>query len=240
MAVLLEAHPLFAEADRERVRPVLRSVRVSRFEKGALLAGPGSGSADLYLVLEGLLYAYDLTPDGGRVLFEVIEAGGVDGMLGSLGLTPHFTEAGTAASVAILHAADLERLVSSEPAVARNLIRFLIARVSRREAQLHAAALKDPTRRLAKQLLALADVVGDGDGNRARLRVRLTHQQIADMLGIRRETATIHLHLLAAAGGVQLLARELHVNRERLRAIVEGRYTAPAQQRPPEVEKRAV
>jgi CRP/FNR family transcriptional regulator len=103
-----------------------------------------------------------------------------------------------------------------------NLVRLLTLRISRRERQLQAVAIKDPSRRIARQLLALAGVVGGADGGRTALRLRLTHQQIADMLGIRRETVTIHLHALAAAGAVEMDGGRMLVSPARLEEIASG------------------
>lgn len=218
--VELLGHPLFkgaAPADLERA---LAGVPVTRVERGTILARPGDRRPAILLVLEGFLHAYELTDDGGRVLFEVIGPGGFDGLLAVLHGIGHFTEAASPACVATLGRTHAERLLESPP-IARNLATALAERLARREDQLAAAALKDPDLQIARQLLALADALGESDSDATRMRVHVTHQQIADMLGIRRETVTIHLHHLARAGAVVLEPNGLRVSRRRLRAVLD-------------------
>ena len=222
----LLAHPLFAGADRAGVAAALAGVVPARVEKGEILGRPGDRRPALLLVLEGFLYSYELTDDGGRVLFEVVGPGGYEGVLAVLHGIGHFTEAGSTACVATIGRAGVDRLLACAP-VARNLAVSLAERLARREHQLAAAALKDPDLQIAKQLLALADALGDSDGDAARLRVHVTHQQIADMLGIRRETVTIHLHQLARAGAVVLEPNGLRVSRRRLRAVLDRTLRVP-------------
>jgi CRP/FNR family transcriptional regulator len=213
-------HPLFGGTDAARIAGLLGEARVESHEKGALLAGPGVARPDLILVLQGMLQAYDITAGGARILFELIDAGGFDAVLAILGVRPHFTEAASRVRVAVLHTSTLEKLIAREPAFATNLIRALALRTARRERQLAAMTLKSPSKRIARQLLALAAAVGKEEDGFIRLRIRLTHQQIADMLGMRRETATIHLHDLVATGALELGPDGMRFSRRRLQEIV--------------------
>ena len=222
----LRAHPLLAGAPPSQLDAALAGVAVTRVERGTILARPGDRRPALLLVLEGFLHAYELTDDGGRVLFEVVGPGGFEGVLALLHGLGHFTEAASPACVATLGRTQVDRLLDCAP-VARNLASALAERLARREHQLAAAALKDPDLQIAKQLLALADALGDSDGDDARMRVHVTHQQIADMLGIRRETVTIHLHHLARAGAVVLEPNGLRVSRRRLHAVLDRTLRVP-------------
>jgi CRP/FNR family cyclic AMP-dependent transcriptional regulator len=226
VSIALQAHPLFDGVGAPAVERVREAVRLQTVDKATLLAQPGARRPQVLLVLDGYLHAYELTDDGGRVLFEVIGPGGIDGVLGMLGESTHFTEAATRATVAALEVSKLDGMLEAEAIVARNLVRLLAGRVSRREHQLAAVAIKNPSKRIAKQLLALADVIGDGDGDSVHLGTRITHQQLGDMLGIRRETATIHLHRLSSVGAVALDPRGMRLSRRRLRAVVDGRLPA--------------
>lgn len=223
MGLELASHPLFRGAPREEIAPILATLGVDSIGKGTLVSSPGTRRSLLTLVLDWVLISYDLAEDGNRVLYDLIEAGGIDGVLGVLGMTPHFTEASTPARIARLEPAVVDRLVESNPAIAVNLIHILTRRIARRERQLQAVASRDPTKRIAKLLLAMAGVVGRDDSAMTGLRIRITHQQIADMLGIRRETATIHLNALFALGALRLGRGSVTLSTSRLREIVRSR-----------------
>ena len=80
--------------------------------------------------------------------------------------------------------------------------------------------IRDPTQRLARQLSALASAIGEPAGDQSVVIPRsVTHQQLADMLGIRRETVTLHLHRLAKLGAINIHGRQLMVRPRELDVI---------------------
>jgi CRP-like cAMP-binding protein len=216
----LLAHPLFEGVQKEVVAPLLDRVLVRTVPKGSLLHSPGEPSSPMYLVLQGRLGAYQVTPDGRKLLLEIIPAGGFDGFLPMLGKRGHFTQAAEKSVAASLDWALLEQLFAVEPRIVRSLTELVARRLESREEQLESMMLRDPTRRLARQLAALARVIGQSQADgRLILPVGITHQVLADMLGIRRETVTIHLHDLVNFGALEVQHRRLIIDRERLEAI---------------------
>lgn len=227
---LLLKHPLFRQAQEQRIASILEGIRPRIVPRGKLLNTPGSNQRLLHLLLEGRLKAYQLAPDGRELLLELIESGGFDGMLSVAGQRGHFTEATEDSSVASLHWPLMERLLTADPYIAHNLLWLISARLENREEHLESMALRDPSRRLARQLLALGETMGRKEGTHVVLGPRLTHQTLADMLGVRRETVTIHLHRLMEMGAVQLKDGRLALNSRLLQRLVEEEspHSAPA------------
>jgi CRP/FNR family transcriptional regulator len=226
---LLLAHPLMEGVDPHASAPVLEAIPVKDVRAGMLLNTPGISDRLMHLVLKGRLRAYQVTADGRELLLELIQEGGFDGVLSVAGRRGHFTAADADSTVASLNAQTLERLVSIQPRVATNLLELIVGRLEAREVHLETIALHDPTRRIARQLLALSKSFGSGAGDVVVLRPRITHQMLADMLGVRRETVTLHLGKMADIGAVVVRGGHLHLDVERLRRIAEQ----------PEVQSRA-
>lgn len=213
-------HPLFRGARHDRLQPWFDHVNVRGFTKGVLVHTPGEATRALSLVLSGRLRAYELTPGGRKLVLEIIPPGGVDGLLPMLGQRGHFTEAAEDSTVALLDWTLLEQLFVVEPRIMRTLFELIAGRLERREEQLQSMVIRDPTKRLARQLGALAGAVGEPEGGRAVAIPRsITHQSLADMLGIRRETVTLHLHRLAEMGAVDFHGRQLIVRPGELEII---------------------
>lgn len=220
----LLSHPLFQGADRATVERLLGHSSVRQVGAGEMVIGPADGSC--LLVFEGSLLSYVLMEDGRRVLFEVIRAGGVDGILNvMLGAGGHFSEAAERSVVAPIDRCLLEALIDEEPVIARTIMRLSLRRLQRREAQVQAVAHHEATRRVASILLSLARYVGrprPGTGGAiADLAPRPTHQVLADMVGLRRETVTIEMGRLRRLGAVRLEGTALIVDKRLLAGAVE-------------------
>lgn len=100
---------------------------------------------------------------------------------------------------------------------------MVVERLERRERHLETVFLNDPGRQLARQLLALGDTVGRREDGWVALDPRITHQMLADMLGVRRETVTLHLQQLTRGGAVEARRGRLKLHADQLRKIVQGR-----------------
>lgn len=215
-------HPLLRDVRTDRLERILDGIAVKEVSKGKLLNTPGVTPGLLHLVLRGRLRAYQMTADGHELLLELIPEGGFDGLLSVAGRRGHFTEADDDSVVASLALPTLERLIAIEPRVASNLFQLIIERLEGREEHLEAVVLHDPTQRLGRQLLALGENLGRKQGNRVALKPRLTHQMLADMLGVRRETVTLHLGRLTEMGAVAVEKGRFLLDVEALKKIVDG------------------
>ena len=212
-------HPVFEGAKGEDLEPVLRGVSAREVRAGQVLARPDAQSC--LLVFEGSLLSYLLLPDGRRILFEVVRPGGIDGLLNvTVGVEGHFSEAAQRSMVARLDRTVLEALMDREPLIARNLMRLSLSRLQRREAQLEAVIHHEATRRVATMLLTLMRYTGrpasGEDGPLVELSPRPTHQLLADMVGLRRETVTIEMGRLRRLGAVRVRGSALILDRQLL------------------------
>lgn len=222
----LAAHPLFAGVDPDRLRECASAVVIHNVRKGTLLNGPGMARGRFHLVLRGTLRAYRVLNDGRELLLELIPEGGFDGVLSVAGRRPHFTEAQVESTVAEVDSATLERLIACDAKIGANLLDLVTDRLERRERQLEAVTLHDPDRQIAGQLLALARSFGRPRGDRVVLDSRVTHQMLGDMLGVRRETVTLHLIRLTRRGIVGVVGGRFELDVDGLAALASGRRTA--------------
>ncbi|WP_217913027.1 Crp/Fnr family transcriptional regulator [Miltoncostaea marina] len=117
----------------------------------------------------------------------------------------------------LLYLVDRARLDAwlRDPTLARNLVRVLTAEIADRELAVAIALEPRVERRLALKLRQLADRWGRVTPDGIRLDLRLTHQELAGMVGAVRESVTIALRRLSEAGEVEVRNRTLIIRRTR-------------------------
>jgi CRP-like cAMP-binding protein len=110
-----------------------------------------------------------------------------------------------------MHLVDRERLDAwmHDPDLAANVVRVLSAQIADRELAVAIALEPRVERRLLLKLRQLAERWGRVTPDGIRLDLRLTHQELANMVGAVRESVTIALGRLASAGEIEVRNRTL-------------------------------
>jgi CRP/FNR family cyclic AMP-dependent transcriptional regulator len=111
----------------------------------------------------------------------------------------------------MVHLVDRARMEAwlRDPALAANLVRVLSAQIADRELAVAIALEPRVERRLLLKLRQLAERWGRVTPDGIRLDLRLTHQELANMVGAVRESVTIALGRLADAGEIEVRNRTL-------------------------------
>lgn len=91
-------------------------------------------------------------------------------------------------------------ILDNFPAVARNLVRILSARVRLSDQLIQALATLDVNGRVARQLLAFAEKYGSSKNGTTQIRIVLTQGDIADLVGASRKRVNQTMVLLKEQG----------------------------------------
>jgi CRP/FNR family cyclic AMP-dependent transcriptional regulator len=95
--------------------------------------------------------------------------------------------------------------------------------------------------RMAHILVELSETHGDHVGRRVDLRVPLSHQDVASLIGVTRETATLTLNQMQSEGLVEVARKRIVVlDFPRLRAEVVGGADATPQKPPATLPLRPI
>ena len=142
-----------------------------------------------YIILDGTLKVSTIQSNGRELTLALLGPGEI---VGELALTDR---SGRSADVEALEKATLvwidrntfERLRRELPAITENLLRLMARRLRLANAQLQAIATLDVHGRVARQLLALADALGEEmpDGG-VRIPLRITQSDLASLVGATR------------------------------------------------------
>jgi CRP-like cAMP-binding protein len=100
----------------------------------------------------------------------------------------------------------------TEPRIAANLVRVLAAQIADRELAVAIALEPRVERRLLLKLRQLAERFGRVTPQGVRLDLRLTHQQLAEMVGAVRESVTIALGKLVQSEEITIESRTIWIH----------------------------
>jgi CRP-like cAMP-binding protein len=189
--------------------------------KGTRIYQPGDTATHLYRVISGSVGVGAVAPDGDELMLHRYGAGEVFGELCFCGRAQaHFA---IALEPTTIVSAAVDRIVAAlrdRPELAMDLIAALSARVAGVYAELRSAAADTLPTRLARTLFELC-AAADGDGW-CHLPRHYTHEELALLLGVRRESLTRAMIDLRALGLIDYTARSpLRVAPDALRRFVE-------------------
>lgn len=188
-----------------------------RFPRDAEVFRQGDPPDGVCIVKKGLLKIVSLSEKGTEQILHILRPGDVFGELVLFGKPRPFTAVAlTDATVSILPLATLQDLLATSRVFSRNYLRLLSIRLYELERTFPALVQAWPHHRLAKELLHLAEDLGDETPKGTRLTLHITHELLSNLIGASRETVTLLIHKFEEIGLLRREGRDLFLNRERL------------------------
>lgn len=165
----------------------------------------------MFLVQQGFARIARLLDSGGELTLDIAGPGDLIGEIAAFG---EKRRAGLAQAIEPLRvlslpAAALESAARRHPELALELAHVLAERAARLEARAALNALGDCRARLAGVLIELAERFGQREVSGCRIGLRLTHQELARLIGAARETVTPLLVELRRQGTIDYDRRRI-------------------------------
>lgn len=210
---------LFRDLSRREMAELSAAAPMRTVQAGQVVHDPGRPAEVLFIVKTGRFRLYRVLADGRTVTTALPGPGpgSVFGEMDLLGLRMGGTwaEALEAGDLCLMSRADVRRLLLTDPRIATRIAELLGARIAELEQRLADLVGKTVVERTAGALCLLAGVETEP--------VRLTHEQLAGLVGASRERTTTALGELAEHGAVALRRGRILVrDRVRLAALAEG------------------
>jgi CRP-like cAMP-binding protein len=200
----LQAHDLFCDFEFEQLVGFHDTIQMGTCRAGHVFYRPGETGEVIFMLKEGSASLYRLSPDGRKFVFAMVPAGSVFGEMSCIGQGMYdcFAEAASDSVICTMSRADVTRLIHQHPAFAIRLLEAVGRRIVHAERQLEDLAFRGLIPRLATLLLEEARD-GEVDG--------YSHQEIAERLGVHRETATYALNEMRSAGLIKIGRRHIQL-----------------------------
>ncbi len=180
------------------------SSKFRRFPARAPIYLPGEKAEHVFLVAEGMVKASTITNDGKESILSFIDQGELFGEMALLDVSQReeFVEAIERSTVVMIPSRVFQELlvVRSDLALAiTKLVGLRRVRIERRIRNLMFQSARD---RLIHLLLDLEEQFGQETSEGVRLRLKLSHQDLGNLIGATRETVTSLLGQLRAEGTI--------------------------------------
>lgn len=201
---------LFRDFTPEQMEEIVRATKMQTCKPGRIFYTPGETGEVLFILKTGAVQIYRMSPEGRKLVIAKLPPYSFFGEMSCIGqgMYDTFAEATEDSLICTMSRSDVERLLLSKPKVALRILEAVGKRVVAAETQLEEIAFKGLIPRLASLLLREAqdnEVTG------------LSHQDIAERLGVYRETVTSALNELKTAGLIEIGRKRIAImNRQRL------------------------
>jgi len=218
---------LFKEMNAEEMGRLDRMTRMESVKKKTPIFFPGDPSQQVYLLKEGRVKISRISEEGREVTIAMLEPGEIFGELEVLGDSPRDTlaEALDDSQICVVSKDLFLDMVRSKPEFSFRLTKMIGARMQKIESRVEDLVFKDVPARLAHLLLELAKNHGRETSQGIFIQIKITHQEIANLIGSIRETVSAILGEFKREGWISFEGRQMTL----LRAdLLKRRSDAPA------------
>ncbi len=203
----LKKTALFSSLTSDELCQVLENVVIKNFKKNEIILHEENTSEFMYVILDGEAKVVQSTDTGKEIIMSVHQSGDFFGELSLIdGKTAPAAVCATRDSVtAIISKHDFFALLLGQNKVLENLLRILCSRLRESMKKIQILNFNNAAQRIKMLFLLLSETYGEQNENGTILKIRLIHQDIADMTGLTRETVTRILDKWRRGGEIQVL-----------------------------------
>lgn len=182
------------------------------YTKKSIICHEGDKGDTLYIIKVGRVKIAKVAMDGREKTLAIMQPGD---FFGEMALFDDLPRSATAEAIdcevrlLALNKRDFERAINENPSIALAIMRDLTRRIRAVNQQIEDLAFKDVHGRVASTLLSLAQTEGQKANGQVTIKIRMTHQDLANMVGSSRETVTRALNRMQAEGVIAISHQQI-------------------------------
>ncbi|MCA1636396.1 MAG: Crp/Fnr family transcriptional regulator, partial [Acidobacteria bacterium] len=205
-AACLTDMPVFGDLMPEEIKRLDAHIVMKQVRKGQVIYRPGEKGEVLFLIKMGSVHLYLLSAEGRKLIIQTVGPMTFFGEMAMLGqnMWQLFAEAAEDCALCVMRTEDVRRLIRLKPQIGLRMLEEVGKRLYDARERLGDIVFKRIRERVAKVLLKLSD-----EGSHP---VKGTSQQeIADMLGVYRETVSNTLAEMRGEGLIEVGRRQISI-----------------------------
>jgi CRP-like cAMP-binding protein len=220
----------FQELSAEELAHLSKLARTRVYKPRTTILEKGDRASEFFVLLRGRAKVATAGADGSGAAINVMGPGEVFGEIAILDGQPRSATVMSLeeCELAVVDKQAFDDLLTSHPSVAVKLLSVLAGRVRELTNRLEDRSALDVPARLAKQLLWLAKKHGTPKSAGVRIELRLSQQELGELIGATRESVNKHLRDWTRSGVLKQGRDSLEIfDLEALRAAAEHAWPGP-------------
>tara|TARA_R110002095_G_scaffold2155_3_gene9129 strand:- start:5097 stop:5852 length:756 start_codon:yes stop_codon:yes gene_type:complete len=226
---------LFERLSQDQIAQVERNSSVRQFGRGNLVYLPTESSDSVFLLLSGRIKLYHITGEGKQALLALIEPGELFGELAILGGgdREEYAEAMLKSTILRIPGPIIQTLMEQHAAVSLGVTKLMGLRRQRVEQRLKSLLFRSNRDRLTYLLLDLAEKYGRLTAQGVLINIKLSHQELASIIGSTRETVTVLLGEMQDERSIDIQKRQIILRKaQHLAHTIDFKLTPVLQAKP--------
>ena len=193
---------VFSELSWRELKELKRITRMVSYRKNEPIYLPGDPSEMVFLLKKGRVKISRVSKEGREATLVILEPGEIFGEVEALDGVPRESMVQALESVMVceIQREDFDRYVQAYPEVGGKVMKLMGGRLRQLETRVGDLVFKSAPARLASLLLELSETMGIFENGSVQLQIRLTHQNLANLIGTTRETVSTLMSQFAQYG----------------------------------------
>ena len=202
---------LFQQLSDEQLTALEQQCRMREFPRGTPIYLPADNADGVLLLHSGRVKIGNMNEDGKQTILAFVEPGELFGELAltDAGQREEYAEAIEKSKIVLIPKIALNDLIGRVPELALGVTKLFGLRRRRIERRLKYLLFRSNRDRLVHLLLELAGEYGRPVADGVELKIKLSHQDLASIIGSTRETVTVILGELQNESRLQLGRRKI-------------------------------
>lgn len=206
--------PIFGGVDEENLIKMAHITSEKTYSKKNIVFHEGDYGDALYVIKSGRIKIAKVAIDGREKTLTILKAGD---FFGEMAIFDDMPRSATAEAMdhdvrlLSMSKSDFEHLILSNPSIAIRIMKDLTRRIRQVNEQVQDLAFKDVHGRVASTIFNLLKAEKDATKNQGVSSLKMTHQDLANMVGSSRETVTRALNRLQDEGVISIMHQQITI-----------------------------
>ncbi|MFN2363614.1 MAG: Crp/Fnr family transcriptional regulator [Halarsenatibacteraceae bacterium] len=193
---------IFEVLSQEQVDEIASNAKVINVEAGKILFTPDDVVEVIYILHQGRIKIYKLNEAGRQLTLSYLVPGNIIGEVDIFSMRPRgvFAEVIEDALLCVIDKNYIREIMLKYPDLTEKILQLICTRVKDLEDDIYSQAICNTRDKLIKKLLQLANIMDKDEKEEVTL--KLTHQELSEMIGSTRETVSLTLKTLDNSGDI--------------------------------------